>query len=68
MKITIESAFEIGDVVFLRMRQDHVGGIITRLMVFGAGEVSYSVSWGNGQDSWHYAMELSTEYVPNFVS
>ncbi len=67
MKITVEVAFEIGDVVFLRMREERIGGLVTRFAV-GAGGVTYAVAWGTGQETWHYALELSVEHIPNYVT
>ena len=67
MKITVEVAFEIGDVVFLRMREERLGGLVTRFMV-GRGGVTYAVTWGNGSETWHYAFELSIEHIPDFVT
>ena len=63
---TYESPYPIGQVVYLRCRDEAIRGMITRIQ-FSPNGLSFSVCWGNASETWHYPMELSTEYVPKFT-
>lgn len=65
----IDTAFWIGDVVYLRSRDDAMRGIVCGLQAFGSASVpciSYQLCWGNGTNTWHYDLELSTQYIPDW--
>jgi hypothetical protein len=64
-KHTFHAPYTYGDVVYLRCREDAVRGMITRVSFYPGGSY-FEVTWGNGTCTWHYPMELSTEYVPTF--
>ena len=59
--------FELGDIVFLRVKEDRVAGMVTVVSV-RPGHVLYGVSWASspGSESFHYAMELTSEFVPQY--
>lgn len=42
-----------------------MAGIVTGVSFRDTG-VIYCVGWGTGTESWHYEMELTAEYVPDF--
>jgi hypothetical protein len=56
----------IGDVVFLRLRGERQPGMVTQVAIRLTG-VLYGVTWGNGTESYHYDIELSLEYVPDYA-
>jgi hypothetical protein len=58
--------YAIGDVVYLRVRDEPVRGMVVRLTYFPGGFL-YGVTWGNGNDTFHYGIELSTQYVPDYA-
>lgn len=64
-KYTFRANYDLGAVVFLRCRDEGMRGMVTRVAFSPAG-VSYEVTWGTGGSSWHYGLELSTEFIPVF--
>lgn len=58
-----EIDYAIGDVVYLKMRDDPIRGIVNGYHV-RPESILYAVSWGDGNESIHYAMELSRDHVP----
>jgi hypothetical protein len=64
MKFT--SAFDFGDIVYLRVRGEKIAGMITVIHAMPS-VISYGVTWGNdGHETTHYAFELTAEYLPDF--
>jgi hypothetical protein len=53
-------------VVFLRLRGERQPGMVTQVAIRPTG-VLYGVTWGNGTESYHYDIELSLEYVPDYA-
>lgn len=50
--------YDLGDVVYLRVRNEAIKGLVTGLIVRPGGVV-YLVVWGqDGRENAHYAMEL----------
>lgn len=61
-----EIDFALGSIVYHRCRDDPMRGMVTGIGVT-PGDVHYWVTWGcDGREMKHYAMELTTEYQPNF--
>lgn len=56
---TICPAFWFGDVVYLKVDEDHACGMVTGLIVSPNDSYLFVVSWADGQDSKHYDFELS---------
>lgn len=63
---TFTAPYGLGDVVYLRLRDEPQRGMVTRVEFRGSGAF-FEVSWGSAISSWHYAIELSSEFVPDFV-
>jgi hypothetical protein len=62
----IRTAYWLGDVVYLRVRTDRIPGLIAGIVI-RPGTLIYIVCWGNsGAETWHYEIELTAEYVPDF--
>ena len=61
----VETLYWIGDIVYLRTRTDKIAGMVTTVSVRPNG-LLYCVGWGTGTETWHYEMELTAEYVPDF--
>ncbi len=67
-KRTIESAYWIGDVVYLRVADEPLRGMITQVMFAGDNsQASYNVYWGDKSSTWNFGMELTTEYIPEYA-
>lgn len=64
-KLTLDIAFTFGDIVFLKTRAERVAGMVTRISV-ARHSITYCVSWGNGNETWHYEYELTSEFLPSF--
>ena len=65
-KDTFSCRFGFGDVVYLRLREEKIAGMVTGCFVRPSGG-GYYVSWGNnGQEGVHYEFELTDEYDPNY--
>lgn len=61
-KREIQTAYWIGDIVFLRSRSERLTGMVTGISVH-PGNVTYRVGWGSGVETWHYDIELSECFV-----
>lgn len=61
----VDTAYWLGDVVFLRFDREGDVGIITTVMFFPGGH-SYQVSWPSGNTTTHYDIELTDEFVLRF--
>lgn len=62
----VRAAYWLGSIVFLRTRQERLPGMVTGVSVKPTG-VIYCVGWGDGKEDWHYEMELTAEYIAEFV-
>lgn len=63
----LKTRFWNGDLVYrLGAREKNPGHVTTVTFEYG-GSVLYNVSWGNGDDSAHYDIELSFEYEPDYI-
>lgn len=63
--IEVQVDFRIGDTVYLRAAREKLAGMVTDIIVNPTG-VLYGVTWGDRQDTRHYGIELSVEYVLDF--
>lgn len=64
--ITLNVAFSLGEVVYLRCAKDCLPGMITLLLV-RHGRIIYGVTWGDSrQETTHDAFELTSEYLPSW--
>jgi hypothetical protein len=57
--------YSLGDVVYHRLVEDRFPGMVTYLLIKPIGVV-YGVTWPNRQETQHYEIELSSEYVPDY--
>ena len=62
----IRTEYSIGDLVYLKLREDKEKAYITGISVRPAG-VAYYLSWGDATESFHYDFEITKEYVPNYA-
>lgn len=62
----VETLYWLGDIVYLRVAGKECKGMITAVAIMDCG-TKYEVSWPAETD-WRHAMELTTEYVPDYVS
>jgi hypothetical protein len=53
--------------LYLRVRDEPIRGMVTSIHVH-PGSVLYYVTWGDGESSPHYDIELSSEYMPEYDS
>lgn len=60
-----EIDFPIGTIVYLRMREANLRGMVVGYNV-RPDHILYAVTWGNGQDSYHFAIELSATHEPEY--
>ncbi len=60
-----EIDFPIGSFVYLRMRDEPLRGMVVGYNV-RPDHVLYAVTWGNGQDTYHFAVELTATYEPEY--
>jgi hypothetical protein len=65
--ITFESVFQLGEIVYLRVKSEHDPGMITGISLRPNNGILYDVSWGTRNETRHFAMELTTEYVPDYA-
>lgn len=63
--VTFTSRYGIGEVVYLRLRDEPKRGMVTRVQFNGVA--LYEIAWADASSSWHYEVELSNEYVPDFA-
>jgi hypothetical protein len=64
MKLSINVAHAIGDIVYLRVVQERSAGIVTGYAIRPDSTVLYYVSWDDGCERMHYDLELCKEYCP----
>lgn len=62
LKLKVEH--QIGDIVYLRIVQERSPGIVTGYLIRPGGHVIYYVSWDDGCERMHFALELCKEYSP----
>lgn len=62
---TIYVKFYLGDVVYIKVAKEKYAGMVTGYSVRPNG-VHYSVTWEGGEESFHYAIELTKEFIPDF--
>lgn len=66
MNRTINTTYWLGNVVYLRVNDDAVRGMVTSVCITASGAYVYSVTWRGGSETRHYECELTSEYVPDF--
>ncbi len=59
--------FALGDIVFLRVREDRQQGMITGIII-RPGFYVYLVSWSCGAEMPHFEIELTAEFHAGFDS
>ncbi len=65
-KLVLDVAYNLGDIVFLRTRDERSPGMVTRFSVTRNG-VTYGICWGKtGTETWHFDYELTSEFLPSF--
>lgn len=62
---SVNSVYWITDIVYLRVATDCKAGMVTSIQINGSGELLYGITWSD-KHSWHYAIELSDQYIPDF--
>ena len=65
--VTIYLKFRIGDVVYLKIRREKHMGMVTGISVRPNG-CNFAITWEGGDESQHYDIELTSEFIPNFDS
>lgn len=61
---TVRSRFRFGDVVYLKVREEPVKGMVTAVCI--RTSVSYFVTWSNCTETCHADCELSAEFIPDY--
>ncbi len=61
----IMTQYAIADIVYLRVRSERIRGMVTGIVARPCSVLFY-VTWGNGTETAHYEIELSSEYVPDY--
>jgi hypothetical protein len=56
-----------GDIVYLKTRGEKLQGMVTGLQIRPDSRYIYQVTWGHGTESAHYEIELTHEFVPEYV-
>lgn len=64
-KIAIFSRFVLGDIVYLKIREEREPGMITGITV-RPGTHIYHITWEDGCEATHYEIELTDTYEPKF--
>jgi hypothetical protein len=54
------------DVVYLRVCDEAMRGMVTSVNIHQNDTVTYLVMWANKTETWHYDCELSSEFLPNY--
>lgn len=67
MKKTIDLDFDLGEIVFLRVRDEPEPGMVTGFCCALNNCLTYYVSWPSGQELRHFAQELTREFIPSYV-
>jgi hypothetical protein len=60
-KLLRDIAFELGQTVYLKVRNERLAGMVVDILV-DPGGVMYGVTWSGGEHSRHYAMELTDAF------
>jgi len=60
----VDTLYDIGNVVYLRCRDERLKGMITQILIDGS--ISYLIVWGTGSSSWHEEFEISIHYIPDY--
>ena len=63
--LILELDFALGEIVYAKVDSEKVRGMVTAIYVGQIG-VYYCVIWEGGDERRHYAMELTTEFVPHY--
>jgi len=61
----IHLTYDIGDVVYHRLADERRRGLVTGVLLRPTGQ-SYLITWPDQGESSHYAIELSSEFVPDY--
>jgi len=61
----IPLTYDVGEVVYHRLASDRHRGMVTGIQIQPDG-ISYWVTWDDRHETRHYAIELSTEFVPDY--
>lgn len=64
-KHEIETAYWVGDIVYMRVNQEQKPGMVTGISIRPNG-FCYMVTWRGGGETYHYECELTAEFVPTF--
>lgn len=64
---TVRAVYWFGDVVFLRVAEERSKGMIVGANFRPGGGLTYLVQW-DGAETYHYEIELTREYLPDFGS
>lgn len=67
MSHVFTSKYGLGDTVYLRVATEPMRGMVTAIQFVVSDAPRLCVSWGNRSETWHFPVELSTEFVPDFV-
>ena len=57
----------IGDIVYQRVAEERRRGMITGVSFRAQGE-AFEVTWAHLLPTWHAAIELATEHIPEWES
>ena len=68
MQVEFEVCYELSDIVYLRVRSEKVKGMVTGYTFRPGSSAVYHVTWALGEESAHYAVELSDTYINDFDS
>lgn len=58
--------FALGEVVYLKLRDNEVPGHVTELAFHPGAAPLYGVAWGDGEFTRHYGLELAREFAPRY--
>jgi hypothetical protein len=68
MAETYRFPYSPGDVVFLKIRTERIPGMVTAIHIY-PGTASFMVCWASdGRETCHYALELTPEFIPDYVT
>jgi hypothetical protein len=62
-----ETKYGHSDIVYLRVNDEKKRGMVGAINIRPNGTVMYEVGWSGGTSSWHYEIELSDTYVPEWA-
>lgn len=63
--VTLYVKFRLGDVVYMRIAKQKYAGMVTGYHVRPTGTL-YAVTWEGCEESSHYDIELTAEFIPDF--